>query len=366
MSVSAPPTGALAAVLPSDVWRVNAGILLSSARRLSSWASPQTLALPPACGSLPLFNFMKKTALLFAGQGAQAVGMGQDLGAASPAAAAIFQRADEILGRNLSALLFAGPEEELTKTIHCQPALYVHGLACLAALREELGDFPVHAAAGLSLGEFTAHAAAGTFDFATGLQLVAQRAAFMQEACETTEGAMAALIGADENAVRDLAAQTDVDVANLNSPGQVVISGESSKVALAVSLAREAGVRRATLLNVAGAYHSRLMRSAYEKLGQVLQVTELAPPKFQVICNVDALPVSEPDRIRETLREQVTGTVRWTETIEYLIDHEQCEQFIELGPRAIVAGLVNRTRKGFPVVSIENTASLQAALATLR
>lgn len=309
---------------------------------------------------------MKKIALLFAGQGAQTVGMGRDLCGAYPVAAELFRRADEVVGRGLTALAFQGPDEELTKTSNCQPALYVHGLACLAALRHELGEFPVQAAAGLSLGEFTAHAAAGTFDFETGLRLVAKRAGFMQEACESTEGAMAALIGADENAVRDLAAQTDVDVANLNSPGQIVISGESSKVALAVSLAKEAGARRATMLKVAGAYHSRLMRSAYVKLGEELQLTPIATPKFKVICNLDAQAVSEPERIRETLREQVTGTVRWTETIEYLIDVEQCDTFIELGPGAALAGLVGRTRKGFPTLSVGDPASLQAALIALR
>ena len=223
---------------------------------------------------------MKKIALLFSGQGAQHVGMGQDLAAAYPAVAAIYLRADEVLGRPISNISFAGPDEELTKTANCQPALYVHGLACLRALNDEAGDLAIGAAAGLSLGEFTAHAAAGTFDFDTGLQLVARRAEFMQEACQATRGAMAAMIGADEAAVRDLAAQTDVDVANLNSPGQIVISGEATKVALAVSLAREAGVRRAATLNVAGAYHSRLMKSAYVKLAAVLEDTPVGIPRF--------------------------------------------------------------------------------------
>lgn len=308
----------------------------------------------------------KKIALLFAGQGAQSVGMGKDLAAAYPCAAQLFQRADEILGRSLSTIAFEGPEEELTKTSNCQPSLYIHGLACLAALREEIGDFPVHATAGLSLGEFTAHAAAETFDFETGLRIVAARGLFMQEACEATNGGMAAMIGADENVVRDLAAETDVDVANLNSPGQVVISGESSKIAMAVALAKEHGIRRATILNVAGAYHSRLMDSAYLKLGEVLQMKPINTPKFPVICNVDAKPVGDENNIRETLQQQVTGTVRWSETCEYLVDVEKIEQFIELGPGGILAGLLNRTRKGTAVVSISDVASLKTAAELLK
>ncbi len=308
----------------------------------------------------------KQTALLFAGQGAQVIGMGKDLAAQYPVAAGLFQRADALLGRPLSRIAFEGPAEELTQTVNAQPALFVHGMACFAALRQEWGEFPFQAVAGLSLGEFTAHAAAGTFNFETGLALVAQRAQFMQESCDSTEGAMAAMIGAEENVVRDLAAATDVDVANLNSPGQVVISGEKSKVALAVSLAKEYGIRRATQLNVAGAYHSRLMNSAYLKLGEVLDRTAFQAPACTVICNVDAQPVAEPDAIRNALREQVTGTVRWTETLERLIDEEGIEQFIEFGPGGVLAGLLNRTRKGVPVVSISDVASLKEAVATLR
>ena len=308
----------------------------------------------------------KRIAILFAGQGAQSVGMGQDLAAKYPAAAALFSRADEILARPLSAIAFTGPDEELTQTKNCQPALFVHGLACLAALRAEIGEFPIHAAAGLSLGEFTAHAAAGTFDFETGLRLVAQRGLFMQEACEQNSGGMAAMIGADESAVRALAAETDVDVANLNSPGQVVISGESSKVALAVSLAKEHGIRLAKTLNVAGAYHSRLMNSVFLQLGEELQKITLATPRFPVICNVDATPVSEPEEIRESLQDQVTGTVRWSESIEYLVDEAGCDLFLELGPGGILAGLLNRIRKGTPCHSITDCATLDAALAALR
>src|SRR6266513_4067934 len=213
----------------------------------------------------------KKIALLFAGQGAQSVGMGRELAAHHPAAGDLFQEADKILGRSLSGIAWNGPLEELTKTSNCQPALYVHGLACLAALRHAAGEFAVEAAAGLSLGEMTAHAAAGTFDFATGLKLVETRGQLMDEACAATSGAMAAMIGADENTVRALAAAADVDVANINAPGQIVISGERAKVEAAIGMAKEHGVRRATLLNVAGAYHSRLMESVYQKLGTTLR-----------------------------------------------------------------------------------------------
>jgi [acyl-carrier-protein] S-malonyltransferase len=308
----------------------------------------------------------KRIAILFAGQGAQTVGMGRDLAAKYPVAADLFAQADAILGRALSQIAFAGPEEELTQTKHCQPALFVHGLACLAVLRQELGEFPIQATAGLSLGEFTAHAAAGTFDFETGLRLVAQRGLFMQEACEQTQGGMAAMIGGDESGVRALAAECDVDVANLNSPGQIVLSGESSKIALAVSLAKEHGIRMAKTLNVAGAYHSRLMNSAFVKLGEELQKTALQTPRFPVICNTDARPVREAEEIRESLQDQVTGSVCWTETIEYLVDEERCELFIELGPGGILAGLLNRTRKGTPCVSITDCATLDAALPAIR
>ncbi len=307
----------------------------------------------------------KKIALLFAGQGAQAVGMGKDLAAASPAAAALYEQADTQLGYALSEISFEGPTEELTKTSVCQPALYVHGLACLAALRERHPDFTFTAAAGLSLGEFTAHAAAGTFDFATGLDLVAKRATAMQRACEETEGGMAAVIGAEENSIRDLAAAADVDIANLNCPGQVVISGQSSKVALACSLAREYGARKAVELTVAGAFHSRLMESAYQSLTAALAATAIETPRVPVICNVDAIPVSDPDKIRRALADQVTGSVRWTESVEYLLDHHHCDLLVELGPGAVIAGLVNRIRKGTEVLTINNAATLDDGLAKL-
>jgi len=307
----------------------------------------------------------KKIALLFAGQGAQSVGMGHDLAAHHPAAGDLFLQADEILGRSLSGVAWNGPIEELTKTSNCQPALYVHGLACLAALRGIAGDFPIEAAAGLSLGEWTAHAAGGTFDFDTGLKLVEKRGRLMEAACETTAGAMAAMIGADESAVRALAADTDVDVANINAPGQIVISGESAKVELAVSLAKEHGIRRATLLNVAGAYHSRLMNSAYEQLGAPLLEANLQLPRFAVLSNVTGEPAGTLPEIRSALREQVTGTVRWADCMENLL-RRGCDLFIELGPGEVLAGLLRRTRKDVDVMSVSDSASVHACAEKLR
>ena len=306
----------------------------------------------------------KRIGLLFAGQGAQYIGMGRDLAEKYPVAADLFRNADEILGRSLSEVSWNGPMEELTKTSNCQPALYIHALAALAAVREVLGDFEVGGAAGLSLGEITAHAAAGTFDFATGLKLVQKRGEFMDEACATTQGGMAAMIGGLENDVRRLAADEDVDIANINAPNQIVISGELANVETAVGVAKEYGIGRATMLNVAGAYHSRLMESAYLKLGEVLADLPMQSPRFPVISNVTGEEVKTPAEIRETLREQVTGTVRWADCMQRLIDLG-CDLFIELGPGNVLAGLMKRTNRAVAVISVGDSESVQKCGAAL-
>jgi [acyl-carrier-protein] S-malonyltransferase len=302
----------------------------------------------------------KRIALLFAGQGAQTVGMGRDLADQFPVAASLFRAADEILERKLTEVAWNGPIEELTKTSNCQPALFVHGLACLAALREMAGEFPIEGAAGLSLGEMTAHAAAGTFDFATGLRLVQKRGELMDEACAATVGGMAAMIGAYENEVRQLAADEDVDVANINTLTQIVISGELAKVEAAIGVAKEYDIRHATLLNVAGAYHSRLMDSAYQQLGPVLLDVVMQMPSFTVMSNVTGQEVKTLEEIRSTLQDQVTATVRWVDCMEGLLERD-CEFFIELGPGGILAGLLRRIRKGVEVMSVSDADSVREA-----
>jgi [acyl-carrier-protein] S-malonyltransferase len=300
----------------------------------------------------------KKIALLFAGQGAQTVGMGRNLAEQFPTAAELFQQGDEVLGRKLTEIAWNGPIEELTKTRNCQPALFVHGLVCFSLLREIAGEFSIGGAAGLSLGEMTAHAAAGTFDFATGLKLVQLRGEFMDEACAATQGGMAAMIGGAENDVRQLAADEDVDIANINAPGQIVISGELAKVEGAVGVAKEHGIRRATMLKVAGAYHSRLMQSAYEKLGAALEHVSIQPPRFPVISNVTGMEVTTPIEIRRALQDQVTGTVRWVDCMQRLVELG-CDFFIELGPGGVLAGLLRRTYEDVDVISVSDAESVR-------
>jgi [acyl-carrier-protein] S-malonyltransferase len=302
---------------------------------------------------------MSDVVLLFSGQGAQKVGMGKDFLEASATARALFERADEVLGFPLSTTMFDGPEEELTRTSRCQPALYLHGLVALALLKERVGGLNPVAAAGLSLGEFTAHAAAGTFSIEDGLKLVARRGLFMEEACQATRGAMAALIGGEEEAVKALAAECAVDVANFNAPGQIVLSGTVEGIDAAVEKARDHGIRRAIKLNVAGAYHSRLMQQAQDQLAAELAGVAMQPPGIPVVCNFGASVVSEPAEIRAMLEQQVTGSVRWTESIRLLCDRGH-RTFIELGPGKVLAGLVAKIEKDATVHSVEDLASLEA------
>ena len=307
---------------------------------------------------------MSQIVLLFSGQGAQKVGMGKDFAEASPAAAEIAGTANEVLGFPLSEIMFDGPDEELTKTSRCQPALYTHGMMALSLIKERLPNLELVAAAGLSLGEFTAHAAAGTFSFEQGIKIVGQRGTFMEEACNATEGSMAALIGGDEEQVEALAKECDVDIANLNAPGQIVLSGAVAGIDAVVEKAKDFGIRRAIKLNVAGAYHSRLMQSAQDKLAAALAQLEVATPSIPVVCNYEASAVSTAEEIKSTLEKQVTGSVRWTESIRQLISMGHTD-FIELGPGKVIAGLVAKVDKSATVHSVEDLPSLEAAVEAL-
>ena len=312
---------------------------------------------------------MTQPVILFSGQGAQKVGMARDWIESSALAREMADKADSALGYSLTEIMFNGPEESLTATSKCQPALYLHGLIGLALLKERIPGFQPAAAAGLSLGEFTAHAAAGTFSFIDGLRLVSQRGTFMEEACNATDGAMAALIGGEEEKVRELAEATGVDVANLNAPGQIVISGASAGIDDAVAKAKDFGIRRAIKLNVAGAYHSRLMASAQEKLAAELETTTITVPAvtgtaIPVIANFTAAPVTSAGEIRSSLTSQVTGSVRWIESIQYLVSAGH-HNFIEIGPGRVIAGLVAKIAPEATVISVEDIPSLDAAVEKL-
>lgn len=306
----------------------------------------------------------KRAVLLFAGQGAQTVGMGRDLSEKFDTARSLFEKADEMLGFSLTDVMFNGPAEELTRTSFCQPALYAHGLACLALLKEQVPDLEIAGVAGLSLGEFTAHAAAGTFDFGTGLDLVAKRGRYMEEAANATSGSMAAMIGGEEADVRTLAELCDIDVANFNAPGQVVVSGSAEGVAKSVELASDHGIRIAKELDVAGAYHSRLMQSAQDKLAADLASLEIATPAVPVICNVEATQVSEADEIRRTLEAQVTGSVLWSDSVKSFIGAGETT-FIELGPGRVLAGLMKRIDRSANILTFSDVESLESVVEEL-
>ncbi len=292
------------------------------------------------------------------------MGMGKDLTEAYPSAKALFEQANEVLGRSLTSVMFEGPDEDLTRTGNCQPALFLHGLALLKVLQEKVPSLEPVAAAGLSLGEMTAHAAAGTFSFEDGLRLVAKRGQLMDEACAANPGSMAAMIGGTDEDVRRLAEECDVDVANLNCPGQTVLSGKEEGIDLAVAKAKEFGLRMGKKLQVAGAYHSRLMASAQEKLAEALAEANIGTPAVPVISNFLATPAEGPDGIRESLTKQVTGSVRWIETIQ-LLRSQGHDLFIELGPGKVLAGFMSRIDKDARIISIEDATSLEAAVAEL-
>lgn len=307
---------------------------------------------------------MSKTALVFAGQGAQAVGMGGDLAAQFPSAKQWFERANAALGYDLAGICFGGPEAELTKTEHAQPGIFLVGWIALQLLRERVPGLEFQAAAGLSLGEFTALSAAGAISFEDGLKIVRQRGQFMQEACEATRGGMAAIIGLDETATRQVCEEVGVELANLNCPGQLVISGAADKMALACQLAQSKGAKKAIPLVVAGAYHSPLMSGAQPKLDAALRAVPVQAPQVPVISNVTAEPHGSPEEIRRRLVEQVTAPVRWEASMRYLLA-QGFTRFIELGPGTALSGFMKRIDRGAKMVNVADSASLERAAMAL-
>jgi [acyl-carrier-protein] S-malonyltransferase len=293
-----------------------------------------------------------KTGLLFAGQGAQQVGMGRSLYEASETARGLYDRASEVLGWDLKKVSFEGPDEALTETRVCQPALYVHGYAAFAILKERGGLGEPAAACGLSLGELTALAAAGVYAFETGLELVAERGRLMQLACDATEGGMASVIGGERKDVEALCEEFDIEIANLNCPGQIVISGEKPKVMEAVEHSKDRGFKLVKPLNVAGAYHSRLMVSAKDAFAGFLEDFEFHRPEMPVYTNTTGLAVFEPDVIKHALVRQIVSPVRFEECLRNAAVDNGITEFFEFGPGKVLAGLARRTDRELKVTSI--------------
>lgn len=288
--------------------------------------------------------------------------MGKSLCEHSAAARALYDEANSVLGWDLKQISFEGPEPELTQTKVCQPALFVHGLALLAAL-QEANKVPAgepQFALGLSLGEVTAYAAAGVFDFATGLRIVAERGRLMQQACEQTSGSMAAIIGEERPKVQELCREFDIEAANFNAPGQIIVSGEKTKVAAAVAAAKDRGIKKVMPLNVAGAYHSRVMEPARAAFAAFLEPIPFAAPRFTVFTNTTGQAVSEPAAIKAALVRQVVSSVLW-EDCTRAAAAAGVSTFWELGPGGVLAGLARRTEKTWNVKSFAEFADVAAA-----
>jgi [acyl-carrier-protein] S-malonyltransferase len=308
---------------------------------------------------------MTKTALLFSGQGSQTVGMGRDLCEKYEVCRQLFAHANEVLGRDIQKICFEGPVDVLTKTDNAQPAIFLTSLACLAALKSQVPDLAFEATAGLSLGEFTALAAADVVTFDVGLRMVQSRGRFMQEACEATSGGMASILNMDDDALAEVCRDAEVDIANINCPGQVVISGDKEKIAKAVELAKEKGAKRAIPLVVAGAYHSRLMEVAKIKVADALAGLRMQLPKVPVVSNVTARPAGGIAEIKELLVRQVTSSVRWSESMQWLVA-EGFTRFIELGPGNVLSGLMKRINKDVEMLSVNDVPTLEAVVGKLR
>jgi [acyl-carrier-protein] S-malonyltransferase len=308
---------------------------------------------------------MSGIALLFPGQGAQRVGMAGDFIERHAAARELFERADIVLGMPLSRICLEGPDDELTLTRYCQPAIYLASAAIVSVLEAEgkLDRDRVVATAGLSLGEYTALWYAGAFDFEDGLRLVARRGAAMQDASDDPPSGMVSLIGADMETAEAVAAEAAagevLSVANLLSPGQIVLSGTKGAVARAVEVAKEKGVRRAIPLKVAGAFHSALMQPAADRLGEVLSEVEIRDPRIPVAGNVEGTFMRDAATIRRCLEAQVTSPVRWETAMATLVA-SGIDSALEPGPGRVLGGLMKKIDRSIPVASADTVADLDS------
>lgn len=300
-----------------------------------------------------------KAFFVFSGQGAQTVGMGKDLAEAFPEAKALFDEADAVLGYEQSSIIFNGPAEKLTESRYCQPAIYTMSCAALAAFKTRYPDVTPVGCAGLSLGEYGALYAGGAFTFAEGLRLLAQRAELMDKACRATSGGMASVLGGDAEIIKEVCAACEIDVANFNSPGQIVISGEKVKLAKAVEELKARGMRKIIVLNVAGAFHSRLMKPAGEALEKVLEESPVAMPRIPVYHNFTAAPAADVAQLRANLAAQVAGSVRWEECVRNMVAAGG-DTMIEFGPGNVLTGLLRRTLPDVPYFNVNSVESLDS------
>ena len=308
---------------------------------------------------------LSSSALLFAGQGAQFVGMAADLAAAFPVCSALFDRASQVLGWNLGALCFKGPEADLTRSDRCQPAVFVAGLAAFRALEARAPGLNWAAAAGLSLGEWAALHAAGVLSFDDTLRVLEARGRFMQQACEERPGGMVCVIGLSAEKLVEVCGRTGVEAANYNSGEQTVLSGERDRVADAGRVALELGAKRAITLNVAGAYHSSLMSSAAARLEEYLGGVAFQAPKIPVLSNVTGVPHGDdPAGIRRLMVRQVTSSVRWVECVGWLRGRG-VTRYVECGPGRVLSGLVKRMHPESAVLNVQDIASLDKTAAAV-
>jgi [acyl-carrier-protein] S-malonyltransferase len=303
-------------------------------------------------------------AFLFPGQGSQFVGMGKDLANKYPIALRTFEEADGALGTKLSQLCFEGPEDQLRLTENTQPAILTVSVAAWRVLQEKGIKQPAFVA-GHSLGEYSAHVAVGTIGFADAVRTVRNRGRYMQEAVPVGTGSMAAILGMDLDAVAGVcgdSAQGEVcEPANINSPEQIVISGQTAAIERAVKLADERGAKRAKVLPVSAPFHCSLMKPAQERLSADLEALQFSAPKFPVVSNVYARPVEDAESAREALVRQVTGSVKWSESMQWLTAHG-VQMFVEVGPGKVLCGLIRQIDRSKKCLNAEDEASLQKTL----